>query len=221
MIIFPRVPFLPTSIVQFSTWYYHVPFVFLQTVFIYYITSSIMSLYFLNAFPGIDMLYCARFVIRELRLYLNHYDTKGNLRTVEEFTKLYRAFQILHHSVTDVWSPLVVPAHSWLFVAISSLGLYIGLRFTGIALILGLAVGTNVLNYLIFVFTKAANLRESWETTLRSWRRQNHSLYFRKFLKSCQPEKINVGSLYFCDKGMVMTMIECVFKNTITLLTTF
>ncbi|CAG7692572.1 unnamed protein product [Allacma fusca] len=114
-----------------------------------------------------------------------------------------------------------MPAHAGCFQMIAVLGIYGALRSKGLTSLALALESLMLISYLIMAFSAFAHVRKASEMMLVSWKQKQQSKYERTVLRSCPPLQIPVGSFYFCDRGMLVTMLQRIFENVVNLLVMF
>ncbi|CAG7787060.1 unnamed protein product [Allacma fusca] len=214
----PRVGMFFTSLVNISSPYPRIGVTVFQMCFTCYIFVTMVSNCFIYAATGIEGIFTYCYVARELRLGHRSYNTKPELRTTLHFMKVYTEIMILHSLAREIFCPIVIPSHQWIFIVLASFSIFGSIRFKDKFAVLLMLIGALVTGYLVFAFTMFAYVRKSSLETLRSWKRSRYTPAFRKFLKGCKPFQVYVGSYYFIDMGMVLSMLQGISEMTVNFL---
>ena len=79
--------------------------------------------------------------------------------------------------------------------------------------------GLEMTALIVIIYSKLASLYEVSEDVLRGWKRgKSFSIWFRRFLKSTRPLKVQLGSYFYADKALVLTSLGIIADNSVTLL---
>ena len=81
-------------------------------------------------------------------------------------------------------------------------------------------VASLAILYLRMAYKVLAQFFDISQATLQSWKQSSQDQWFRRFLVSCQPIKMKIGSLYYVDRGMVLTLLAIIVDSTVSLLLT-
>ena len=80
------------------------------------------------------------------------------------------------------------------------------------------------LSFLLKVFlTRLAEVHSTSESAIQTWRQQQKvsSSWFRKFSRSCQPLRVNVGSFCYVDRKLMLTIMSLIVGQTTNLILTY
>ncbi|CAG7676110.1 unnamed protein product [Allacma fusca] len=64
------------------------------------------------------------------------------------------------------------------------------------------------------IFKHMATIYESSALTLQSWMETSGTLFFKKFTRACKPFRVVVGSFYFADYTLILTMFSIISTNS-------
>lgn len=95
--------------------------------------------------------------------------------------------------------------------------------FLGIALgsLKGAIVGLLSLIITVIEFQNFATLYEHSAKVLRSWKDAPKRKWFVKYSRACRPLNVRVGSYYYADESMILTILSTVVSVTANLVLTF
>ena len=133
--------------------------------------------------------------------------------------RLYRDVQLLMCELNQVYGMLIIGAKI-LLILFAVFCMYGGIRFEG-ALAMCLAwIGFSTTTYLAMMLNTMGEFREKSDHALRQWKREmadsgpGHGVnmhWLRRTLRSMPVTGINVGSFYFMDKAIVLTIFRIIF----------
>ena len=72
--------------------------------------------------------------------------------------------------------------------------------------------------YLQLAFRALGNIHETSTEALNAARGMNRDPWFRRFMRSCKPLKVDVAGLYYVDRGMPLTLAAIILESTVNLL---
>ena len=135
---------------------------------------------------------------------------------VEKIARLHRELYIMQTTWNDMFG-------TWGFVVeviailSSTLNLFQAVVYSSFK---GLSVGllTMVVAFILFglmadVYEESQGPRKSWSTVRVKW--------FVKFSRSARPLAVNVGSFYFADRQLLLTLLNIITSNTANLVLTY
>ena len=144
-----------------------------------------------------------------------------------------RQLQILHGRFNDVFLILLltITAGQWVIIIIC---VYAGVRFDGALRFFMILVGAYVAGFLVTILMAFGEVNELSKRLLtlihttavvvlgveRSGDKSTHVL-IKRHMRSLRDIRVQVGSLYFVDKPIIMTTCQIIFENTIGLLMSF
>ncbi|CAG7786856.1 unnamed protein product [Allacma fusca] len=71
------------------------------------------------------------------------------------------------------------------------------------------------------IFKHLAQIYESSAPTLESWRETKGSVWFQKYLRACKPLRVVVGSFYYADNTLILTMISVISANAASMIVAY
>ncbi|CAG7676108.1 unnamed protein product [Allacma fusca] len=71
------------------------------------------------------------------------------------------------------------------------------------------------------IFKHLATIYESSAQTVQSWEKTSGTLFFKKFTRACQPFRVVVGSFYFADYTLILTMIAIISTNSASMIVAY
>ena len=140
------------------------------------------------------------------------------------FVRFYRSAQLLQRQFNDLFGTWLLPVHENLFVMGAVFGIY------GMVIVEGPVranygiITAMIFMHLSFAFKKMGNLLEDSADLVSIARTEfttRESKWFRKFLASCRSIMVTHGSMFYVDKGLILTILSTIFCNAINLLVTF
>ena len=108
--------------------------------------------------------------------------------------------------------------HKILFVLMIIRSMYGALTQNGELRILQAIVGFSAWLYLQMAFKMIGSVYESCEDMLPAWKKFGKDPWFRRFLKSCRKQRVEVAGLYYVDGKMSLTMAAIVVESTVNML---
>ncbi|CAG7828981.1 unnamed protein product [Allacma fusca] len=173
---------------------------------------------FLYGSPALDYVFAMLEIMNELDLGRKTYKTSGRIRTPSNFMKLYRELQILNVNAMNIYAPVVLPTVQWLFslwVVFCSYGF---LKLSGLFAFTTCVCVVGLLLFLVVLFTILAEMEVRSRTVLTNWAGQGQSKILEKYLRSCKSIRVTMGTFYYADHGMVLTMLSFITESTVNLL---
>ena len=130
---------------------------------------------------------------------------------------VYKTAQILHTKANYVYQ-ISLPGHKILFVLLCVRSIYGAMTIqSGVRVLLAI-VGSLALVYLRVTFKILAKFFDLSDGGLQAWKRSSQDGWFKRSLQSCQPLKMQIGSFYYVDRGMVPTLFSIIVQSTVSLL---
>ena len=134
---------------------------------------------------------------------MRRYRTLGDLHS--QFRSLYKNYM----SVTQAISIFCVVVNMYQAVVLGSMRAFV------LALVLALGL-TQFLEVNAEVYHTSSEALRKWQCIDR----RNVPLSFAKFLKSCKFLGIPVGSFFYVDRGLVLTVLSIMLNTSATLILT-
>ena len=80
-----------------------------------------------------------------------------------------------------------------------------------------LFLGAMLSLYILMTLWKGlGSVYENSAEVLATWRHQDgKSLHFRKFFRSTRPVRVEIGSYFYADRSMVLTLLNIITANTL------
>ncbi|CAG7719213.1 unnamed protein product [Allacma fusca] len=153
----------------------------------------------------------------ELELGRETYTTNDDLRTPSNFMKFYRELQILNGNYMNTFA-IILPASQWLYVILSVYYIYGFIKLSGSISFFSFAAATNLVTVLVVLFTALAKLEVRSREVLLSWGCQGQSQILNRFVRSSKSIRSYIGTFYFVDHAMVLTMLQFIAESTVDLL---
>ena len=140
-----------------------------------------------------------------------------NRHNVASMTMVYRTTQILHKKANYVYA-IILPGHKILFLLACIRSIYGAMKIqSGVRVLLAI-VASLILVYLRVTFKILSQFFDLSRECLHAWKRSTQDGCFKRSLKSCQPLKMQIGSFYYVDRGMVLTLFSIIVDSTVSLL---
>ena len=84
------------------------------------------------------------------------------------------------------------------------------------ALLVAASIGTMM----FYLYTKMGEIFEESRDILHAWLPSCNDPWSRKRCEANRPLRVNVGSSYFADRGLIFNMLSIVLQNTSNLILT-
>ncbi|CAG7723452.1 unnamed protein product, partial [Allacma fusca] len=166
----PNATILPTSIVKLSSSFMTNMLFCLQAVFCAYALLTGISNFNIYVPIGIDSLFTFCFIIQELSLGLEKYETTDSLRTESEFIRIYRQMEILATSEMEILWRIALPAFVFLYQVLVVVSICASIKSGGL-MSAGIFLLTLMLVVSLVITVKLpARIRQYSETMLESWK---------------------------------------------------
>ncbi|CAG7784816.1 unnamed protein product [Allacma fusca] len=153
-----------------------------------------------------------------MQLRRDRYTTFDDLRRPMDFVQTYNALQILNAKAMYLNSGLVLPVNQWVYLFVASYCIYGAVKLEGLFAAVMVVSAFIMLYYLAVVFTIFAKIHSISEELLHSWRKEQQNSFIRKTLTSFKPISIWIGSYYYCDQPMVLSMFQSILEGAVDLL---
>ena len=140
--------------------------------------------------------------------------TRGNYY---QYTRQHRALDVLQANFAQLYPTYMLGIEVFI-VSTVVLNLYMAVEFHAVRpLILAVGcAGAFCWGYGVF-----SSVHETSKSIMEAWSRSEHvqrSIWFRKFLRSCKPIRIPVGSLFYIDRGLVLTVMSIMVQSAASLI---
>ena len=112
----------------------------------------------------------------------------------------------------------VLAGHKILFVLMIIRSMYGALTQAGELRILQAIVGFSAWLYLQLAFKTIGNVYESCEEMLPAWKKFGKDPWFRRFLKSCRKQRVEVAGFYYVDRKMSLTLAAIILENAVNMM---
>ncbi|CAG7716295.1 unnamed protein product [Allacma fusca] len=172
----------------------------------------------LYSFPAIELVFSVLEILDEMKVGGTIYTTKNSLRTPSNFMKLYRELQVLNVNACNVYSPLALPATQWLFSIWIIFCIYGCIKFSGPFAFIMFVGAINVIVALVGILSLMAEVDVRSKQLLRSWNGHSKSDLLKHFIRSSQSIRLYIGTFYYIDHGMVLTMLKFISECTVNLI---
>lgn len=134
--------------------------------------------------------------------------------------RTYRELQTLHCACNSYFQSFFFPVHKYIVINIAIIGIYGSIKISGPrALIMAVGAGIS-LCYLSMIFRRLGKLYMTSHEVLHLWRGEK-GRYIRRFIKSSQPIRVEIGNYYYVTKTTVIVIYYTVFNFTTNMLLSF
>ncbi|CAG7725297.1 unnamed protein product [Allacma fusca] len=154
----------------------------------------------------------------ELKFGRLDYKTSSSLQTPSNFMKTYRELQILNANLMNIYAPFVLPATQWTFMLVSVFTIYGFIKLSGLVAFVMCVTAIAIVIFLLVMFTVLAEVEVRSREALISWRCHSESKILRTFLRSTKSIRFYVGTFYYVDSAMVLTMLKFIIECTVDLI---
>ncbi|CAG7710271.1 unnamed protein product [Allacma fusca] len=110
----PDHPLQLQSVIKISPGYLEYSVRVLHSMFVFYNLVALYSNGYIYLTMGLETAFAVCYLLQEMRLDAEVYETENSLRTTEGFRMMYRQSQVLLKSAEYLISPLVIPSHGWI-----------------------------------------------------------------------------------------------------------
>ena len=134
-----------------------------------------------------------------------------------QYAHQHLALNVLQENFSQLYSSYLLMIEVWVIYT-SVLNLYLAVEWHSIR---SLILATGVALGCCWAVREFAEVYETSEGMLNTWRRSEHvhgNIWFRKFLRSCKPARIPLGSLFYIDKGFILTVLSIIIDNSANLI---
>ena len=138
----------------------------------------------------------------------------GNYLT---YARQHRALDVLQANFTQLYPKFVLGMELFV-VTIAVCNLYMAVEFHSVRALV-MAVGCTVT--FCWGMGEFAAVYETSKKTIDVWKGSEHvrkSLWFRKFLSSCNPIRVPLGSLFYIDRGFALTVLSIIIQCAASLI---
>ena len=133
------------------------------------------------------------------------------------YARQRRALDILQAHFSQLYSTYMLGLEMFAITTVV-LNLYMAVEFhSGRPLVM--AMGSTVTYW--WGMLEFAWVYETSREVMTAWKRSQHvqdSLWFRKFLRSCKPIRIPLGSFFYIDRGVVLTIMSIIVNSSASLI---
>ncbi|CAG7730352.1 unnamed protein product, partial [Allacma fusca] len=134
------------------------------------------------------------------------------------FAQEFQRLQILQGFYNKLWSTSNVCVEV-LVIATSSLTYYLAVRLSGARAVHQLVVAAFATSFLINIWENMGQTYEISSGVLQSWKdMEGSALWFKKYLRSVKPIRVFIGSFFYADRQIKLTIISIVLNQTLSLL---
>ncbi len=159
-------------------------------------------------------------LISYCRRNLKDAETIPKLRHLQNFIKTYRELQVLHNVCNSYFQSLFFPAHKFILVNISVIGIYGSIKVPGPRSIIMTVGATMSLMYLSLLFRRMGKLYEKSVEVLHSWKGERGK-YIKKFVLGSKPIRVKIGFYYYVRKTTVIIIWSTVLNFSTNMLLSF
>ncbi|CAG7821480.1 unnamed protein product [Allacma fusca] len=134
------------------------------------------------------------------------------------FQKEFQRLQILQGLYNTLWSTSNAGIEV-VGLASASLAYYCAVRLTGTRAVHQLVVAVFCTTFLINIWDNMGKLSEISSEIIQSWKGMDGgAMWFKKYLKSLQPIRVYIGSFFYADRGIKLTILSILLDQTSSLL---
>lgn len=133
------------------------------------------------------------------------------------FYEEYRRLQIMQLYTNKLWSTTNI-LYEIIFITGAVLGFYGSVRLKGARALQQICVGIFYFSTLIHLWKNMSEVYETSVELLHGWKDMVKDKWFRRFLQSTRPARMNIGSFYYADREIILTVTQIIMNNTCTLI---
>ena len=133
------------------------------------------------------------------------------------FYEEYRRLQIMQLYTNKLWSTTNI-LYEIIFITGAVLGFYGSVRLKGARALQQICVGIFYFSTLIHLWKNMSEVYETSVELLHGWKDMIKDKWFRRFLQSTRPARMNIGSFYYADREIILTIMQIIMNNTCTLI---
>ncbi|CAG7829813.1 unnamed protein product [Allacma fusca] len=189
-------------------------FVFCYIFFTFMINCVLWSLVLL---PYLFSLYK---LLLQLWLGQKSYYTLDSLRSSPNFIHTWRCLEWIQKEFNHIFCPVVLLANKWIFIFLCVYNFIVVMKVGGIVAGVSILSALACAGELVIVFTFLGMINQTSQEVLGSWKTQPGT-HLQKSIRSMRSLRIYVGTFYFADRGMVLTMLRAVLELTASILVTY
>ncbi|CAG7822645.1 unnamed protein product, partial [Allacma fusca] len=139
-------------------------------------------------------------------------------RSPSQFQKEFQRLQILQGLYNMLWSASNVGIEV-VTLGAASLSFYGAVRLSGTRAVHQLVVAVFGTTFLINIWDNMGHVSEISSEILQSWNGMDGgAVWFKKYLKSLQPIRVYIGSFFYADRGIKLTILSILLDQTSSLL---
>ncbi|CAG7784778.1 unnamed protein product, partial [Allacma fusca] len=98
------------------------------------------------------------------------------------------------------------------------LGNFGAVRYDSVRAVQQAFAGVILAYHLLHIWGKMGALNETSKCVLSTWECQKSDIWFRRFLAAAKPIRVELGSFFYADRGIKLTILATILENTMTLL---
>ena len=134
----------------------------------------------------------------------------------KKIARLHRELYILKTACDEIFSTFIL-ACEMMGIVFTTVNLFQAVIFSSVK---NLCVGLFSLLITFIFFATIADAYEESELARQSWRAVQLK-WFTKFRRSAMPLAITMGSFYFVDRALLLTILDIITNNTANLVLTY
>ena len=135
-----------------------------------------------------------------------------------ETIKYYRWLQLWIAKLNRIYSPLLLPVTQILLITLSTLGVVGIIKYDGFIRLMVGSVGatTFIILYLLLRLFGTLNMRS--DNVIKCWKAEIRNPQARRAVRALGLVRIDIGSFYFGDMGLILTSVNIIFNISISVL---
>ncbi|CAG7817817.1 unnamed protein product, partial [Allacma fusca] len=134
------------------------------------------------------------------------------------FAREFHRLQIIHGFYNKLWSTSNACVEV-VTLAASSLTFYLAVRLSGARSAHQLIVAAFATSFLINIWENMGQTYEISSEVLQSWTvMKGSTLWFKKYLRSVKPIRVIIGTFFYADRQIKLTIFSIILNQTLSLL---
>ena len=133
------------------------------------------------------------------------------------YARQHRALDVLQAHFSQLYSTYMLGLEMFA-ITTAVLNLYMAVEFHSFRPLI-MAIGSSATYW--WGMMEFAEVHETSRGMMEAWRRSEHvqdDVWFRKFIHSCKPIRIPLGSFFYIDRGVILTIMSIIISSSASLI---